>query len=53
MTTEVPPAEAMCPKCGYLTARMVGGVLMCDRRKDCGYEHLVTTTMPIIRPDQT
>ncbi len=51
MTSEMPPADAMCPKCGYFTARMVGGVLTCDRPgEECGYEHIVTTTLPIIKP---
>lgn len=52
MTAELPPAEAQCPRCGYMTLRLVAGTLSCDRpRAECGYEHLVTVAMPIIRQD--
>lgn len=39
---------ASCPRCGYTTLTLVAGnTMLCDR-PGCGYEHLVTTTMPII-----
>lgn len=39
--------EAQCPSCGYATLNLIAGTLVCGRH-ECGYEHLVTTTLPII-----
>jgi len=41
-------SDAQCPSCGYAGLTLVAGnTLMCSR-PGCRYEHLVTTTMPII-----
>jgi hypothetical protein len=40
-------SDAQCPSCGYQTLNLVAGTLVCGRA-ECGYEHLVTQTMPII-----
>jgi hypothetical protein len=40
---------AMCPSCGYTGLTLVeGNRLVCTAGGGCRYEHLVTTTMPII-----
>jgi hypothetical protein len=40
--------EAMCPSCGYSGLTLIEGNRLVCTHGGCRYEHLVTTTMPII-----
>ena len=41
-------AEALCPRCGYLTLTMLDWRLVCSSQA-CGYEHDVTGAIPIVK----
>jgi hypothetical protein len=42
---------AYCPRCGYLTLSLVAGRMLCGTQA-CAYEHDVTASIPIVRPEQ-
>jgi tRNA(Ile2) C34 agmatinyltransferase TiaS len=52
MTTEdefgtIAAELTQCPGCGLERLQLTGDTFHCD---DCGYEHTLTTPIPIIRP---
>lgn len=51
MTEQPPKPEpvAQCPACGQETLRLVSDTMMCSSSA-CGYEHLLTRPIPIIKP---
>jgi hypothetical protein len=48
-TTPTPAAQ--CPVCGYETLHLVADTMIC-MSTGCGYEHLLTRPIPIIRKEE-
>lgn len=43
-------AAAQCPGCGYFTVHLLEGERLMCTRSACGYEHLLTRPIPIVKP---
>lgn len=47
------PEAAMCPSCGYSGLTLVEGNILKCTTPPCTYQHMVTTTMPVIVVNNT